>query len=671
MPSEAFVVDRADTVHGVSGTLTPQIEQQAIALIRGMAMDAPLQAKSGHQGTAMALAPLAHVLYSRVMRHDPTNPHWPDRDRFILSNGHASILQYSLLFLAGYGLELEDLKQFRQWESATPGHPEVGHTAGVEVTTGPLGQGFANAVGMALAERHLRGSFGDDVMNHNTFVIAGDGCFMEGVSHEAASLAGHQRLGNLVCIYDDNHITIDGDTALAYSDDVGKRFEAYGWHVEHLGEIADDCDALEAALRAAVAITDRPTLLILRSHIAAPSPDLTDHHEAHGNPFTAEQITRTKAVMGIPDEPFWAPAKLVDSYRMHCATRGAAASDQWQDRFDASKLDRAVWDACWAAGGVDGWEATLPTFEQGEKIATRVAIEKAFNATLDGVPGLVAGAADLTGNTGTKLAGQIANTPTAPQGRQVYYGVREHAMGSTMVGMALHGGVLPAGGTFFVFLDYMRPPVRLAAISKAKVLFVFTHDSVGVGEDGPTHQPVENLATLRAIPHLQVIRPADANETVEAYKAAVAHDGPTALVLSRQAIPVCTDGSAVATGAGIVRDAAKPQVVLIGTGSEVAVCVDAAAQLATAGIAARVVSMPSWDRFAAQSAAVQAKVFPAGVPTLSVEAATTFGWARWADESIGIDRFGASAPGNVVLEKLGINVANVVARASALAGKKR
>ncbi|MEQ1872387.1 MAG: transketolase [Ilumatobacteraceae bacterium] len=652
-------------------SLPSQIDQQAIALIRGMAMDAPLYAKSGHQGTAMALAPLGHVLYSRVMRHDPCKPDWPDRDRFVLSNGHASILQYSLLFLAGYGLELEDLKQFRQWESATPGHPEVGHTDGVEVTTGPLGQGFANAVGMALAERHLRSRFGADVTHHRTFVIAGDGCFMEGVSHEAASLAGHQRLGNLICIYDDNHITIDGDTALAYSDDVGMRFQAYGWHVENLGEIADDCDALEAALQNAISVTDRPSLLILRSHIAAPSPDQLDRHEAHGNPFTAEQVTRTKAVMGIPDEPFWAPAELVDTYRTHCAARGALVSDKWQDRFDASNVDQGLWHALWTGGGVEGWEAALPTFEQGEKIATRVAIEKAFNASLDGVPGLIAGAADLTGNTGTKLTGQTAATAATPDGRQMYYGVREHAMGSTMVGMALHGGVLPAGGTFFVFLDYMRPAVRLAALSQAKVLFVFTHDSVGVGEDGPTHQPVEHLATLRAIPHLQVIRPADANETVEAWKAAVTHSGPTALVLSRQTIPVCTDGTAVAAGAGIVRDVDKPQVVLIGTGSEVAVCVDAAAELAKAGIAARVVSMPSWDRFAMQTAAAQAKVLPKGVPTLSVEAGVTFGWERWADESIGIDRFGASAPGNVVLENLGINVANVVARATALAGKKK
>ena len=654
----------------MSGILTPQQEQQAIALVRGMAMDAPLYAKSGHQGTAMALAPLAHVLYSRVMRHDPARPDWPDRDRFILSNGHASILQYSMLFLTGYGLELADLKQFRQWESATPGHPEVGHTAGTEVTTGPLGQGFANAVGMALAERHLRGLFGDEIMNHHTFVLAGDGCFMEGVSHEAASLAGHQRLGNLICIYDDNHITIDGDTALTYSDDVGMRFQSYGWHVEHLGEIAEDCDALEAALRAAVAVTDRPSLLILRTHIATPSPDQIDKHEAHGNPFTAEQVARTKAIMGVPDEPFWAPTELVDTYRALSAARGATASNAWQSRFDASTIDRAVWNAHWTSSGIAGWDADLPTFELGEKIATRVAIEKAFNASLVGVPALLAGAADLTGNTGTKLAGQIANTPGAPQGRQLYYGIREHGMAAAMVGMALHGGVLPAGGTFFVFLDYMRPAVRLAALSQAKVLFVFTHDSVGVGEDGPTHQPVEHLATLRAIPDLQVIRPADANETVAAWKAAVAHDGPTALVLSRQTIPVCTDGSAVATGAGIVRDADAPQVVLIGTGSEVALCVDAADQLTAAGIATRVVSMPSWDRFAAQSTAEQAKVLPRGVPTLSVEAATTFGWQRWADDSIGIDRFGASAPGSVVLEKLGINVANVVARATTLAGKQ-
>jgi transketolase len=649
--------------------LSPEQEQQAIALIRGFAMDAPLRAKSGHQGTAMALAPLAHVLYSRVMRHDPAAPLWPDRDRFILSGGHASILQYAMLFLAGYGLELPDIEAFRQWESATPGHPEAGHTAGVEVTTGPLGQGFANAVGMALAERHLRGRFGADVMQHHTFVVAGDGCLMEGVSHEAASLAGHQRLGNLVCVYDDNHITIDGDTDLTYSDDVVARFESYGWHVEQLGESADDLDAIEAGLRRAMAVTDRPSLVVLRSHIGSPSPDLTDRHEAHGNPFTAEHVSRTKAVMGIPDEPFWAPDALVDAYRSHCATRGSADRVAWEARLDASTLDRTVWDACWSANGVNGWEHSLPTFAQGESIATRVAIEKAFNASLDTVPGLVAGAADLTGNTGTKLAGQTPAAPQSPAGRQVYYGIREHAMGSAMVGMALHGGVLPVGGTFFVFLDYMRPPVRLAALSSAKAVFVFTHDSVGVGEDGPTHQPVEHLATLRAIPGLQVIRPADANETVAAWRAAVGHDGPTALVLSRQNVRVCTDGGAVGPGAAVIVDTPAPQVVIVGTGSEVALCVDAAARLVDEGIAARVVSMPSWDRFAAQPPAYRASVFPSGVPVLSVEAASTFGWAAHADESIGIDRFGASAPGAVVLERLGINLDHVLERARVLAAR--
>jgi transketolase len=660
----------ADTVGGVPSTLTDEQELDAVSLIRGFAMDAPLHAKSGHQGTAMALAPLAHVLYSRVMRHDPANPHWPDRDRFILSNGHASMLQYSMLFLAGYGLTLDDIKGYRHWGSLTPGHPEAHHTIGIEVTTGPLGQGFANAVGMAIAERRLRTQFGDDVVNHHTFVIAGDGCFMEGVSHEAASIAGHQRLGNLICVYDDNHITIDGNTSLAYSDDVGMRFEAYGWHVAHLGEIADDCDALEVALSAAKAVTDRPSLLILRSHVATPSPDWTDHHEAHGNPFTAEQVTRTKAVMGIPDEPFWAPSNLVAAYRNHCAERGTAAFEHWSKRKAASSLDEAVWEACWAATGVPGWETALPTFGQGEKIATRVAIEKAFNASLEGVPGLLAGAADLTGNTGTKLDGQLPQSFDHPGGRQMYYGIREHGMGAAMVGMALHGGVIPAGGTFFVFLDYMRPAVRLAAISRAKVVFVWTHDSVGVGEDGPTHQPVEHIATLRAIPGLQVIRPADANETVAAWKAAVEHDGPTALVLTRQAVPVCTDGSAVAAGAGLVRDAEEPQVVLVGTGSEVSLCVAAALELAGAGIRANVVSMPSWDRFAAQSADYQDSVLPGGLPVLSVEAAVTFGWERYADESIGIDRFGASAPGNVVMDKLGINVANVVAAATRLAQAK-
>lgn len=633
-------------------------------------MDAPLRAKSGHQGTAMALAPLAHVLYGRVMRHDPADPRWVDRDRFILSAGHASILQYSMLYLCGYGLERSDLEAFRQWGSATPGHPEAGHTAGVEVTTGPLGQGFANAVGMALAERRLRTHFGSDLVDHRTFVVAGDGCLMEGLSHEAASLAGHQRLDRLICVFDDNGITIDGSTSLTCSDDVAARFAAYGWHVERAGDLGDDLDAIEASVRRAIEVDDRPSLIVLRTHIGTPSPDLTDRHEAHGNPFTADHVSRTKAAMGIPDEQFWTPADLVSAYRTHCAARGAAERASWLARLDAADIDRAEWDACWSASGRPGWTTALPSFERGESIATRVAVEKAINATIDGVPGVMIGAADLTGNTGTRLAGEQPAGPAHPSGRQVHYGVREHAMAAAMVGMALHGGVLPVGGTFFVFLDYMRPAVRLAALSGAKVVFVLTHDSVGVGEDGPTHQPVEHLATLRALPGLQVIRPADANETVAAWRAAVEHDGPTALVLSRQNLGVCTDGSAVVAGAGVVVNVVAPRVVLVGTGSEVEVCVAAATKLAEHGVAAQVVSMPSWDRFAATDAATRASILPPGVPVLSVEAASTFGWATWADEAVGIDRFGASAPGAEVLRRLGIEPSHVVERALALVARE-
>jgi transketolase len=654
----------------VPSTLSPVLDDQAISMIRGFAMDAPLHAKSGHQGTAMALAPLGHVLFSRVMKYDPADPHWPDRDRFMLSNGHASILQYSLLYLAGAGLELDDLQAFRSFGSPTPGHPEAGHTAGVEVTTGPLGQGFGDAVGMAIAERFLRHRFGPELVDHHTWVVTGDGCFMEGISHEAASLAGHLGLGRLICVFDDNRITIDGPTSLANSDDVAERFAAYGWHVEYLGEAADDLEALEKALLGAKAADrDRPTLLVLRSHVGYPSPDHTDDHEAHGNPFTPEDVTRTKAVMGIPDEPFWSPPEIVQTYRETMADRVRDQRARWDKCLQAlDGDDRAAWDAAWAGTGLAGWEAALPAFEQGEEVATRQALVKVLAAAVDRFPGLIAGAADLTGNTGVKLPdGTPQQTADTPGGRQLYYGIREHAMGAALVGMARHGGLLPLGGTFFVFLDYMRPPVRLAALSRAKAIFVFSHDSVGVGEDGPTHQPVEQLAMLRATPGLQVIRPADANETAAAFRAAVDHDGPTALVLSRQGIAVCTDGGAVERGAGVVRDVADPALVLVATGSEVGLALTAAEVLAADGLAVRVVSLPSWDRFAAQGADYRATVLPPGVPVLSIEAATTFGWERYADDSVGIDRFGESAPGAVVLERLGINVDHVVTRARALA----
>jgi transketolase len=654
------------TVDHVPSTsiFTPAQDAQFVSLIRGMAMDAPLAAKSGHQGTAMALAPLAHVLYSRVLRHDPADPSWPDRDRFVLSNGHASILQYTMLYLSGYGLELDDLKAFRQWGSATPGHPESGHTAGIEVTTGPLGQGFANAVGMAIAERSLRARFGATAMDHHTFVFAGDGCLMEGVSHEAASLAGHLGLGRLICVFDDNHITIDGPTSLATSDDVPGRFRAYGWDVIELGEIADDLDALERALVAAKD-TDRPSLLVLRTRIGFPSPDHVDTHAAHGNPFSAEDVSRTKAVMGIPDESFWAPEELVSTFRQHAAQAGSTLRAAWRDRA-AAISETPEWIAAWSGTGTEGWDAELPTYEVGESLPTRKAIQAALDASAGHLPGLITGSADLTGNNGVVVAAFGIQSDHDPSGRQVHYGIREHAMGATVVGMAQHGGTLPVSATFFVFADYMRPPIRLASLSRSKVCFVFSHDSVGVGEDGPTHQPVEHLATLRAIPDLHVVRPADANETVAAWADVVRHEGPSVLVLSRQNIVVTTNGSAVERGAGIVVDVDTPAVVLLGTGSEVALCVEAAGRLAQSGIAARVVSMPSWDRFADQDSTYQHDVLPPDTPVLSVEAAVTFGWTRWADDSIGIDRFGASAPGELVLDKLGINVDHVVARAMAL-----
>lgn len=619
-------------------------------------MDAPLAAKSGHQGTAMALAPLAHVLYSRVMRHDPTDPTWIDRDRFVLSNGHASILQYATLFLAGYGLELDDLKAFRQWDSATPGHPEAGHTAGVEVTTGPLGQGFANAVGMAIAEENLRARLGETAVNHHTWVIAGDGCLMEGISHEAASLAGHLGLDRLVVVFDDNKITIDGSVDLACSDDVPARFRAYGWNVIEAGEIANDCDALEAVLQRAAAHRGSPTLVTLRTHIGFPSPDFTDRHEAHGNPFVAEHVSRTKQAMGIPDEPFWVPESLLAAYRSHCAGRGRAAHAQWTSSLDAATA--AALASTLTAPSRDEIEASLPRFESDESPATRVAFQKILDATAKVAPQVLAGAADLTGNTGAKIASSPF-TRADRAGRQVFYGIREHAMGAAMVGMARHGGVIPVGGTFFVFADYMRPSIRLAALSGARCIFVFSHDSVGVGEDGPTHQPVEHLASLRSIPGLQVLRPADARETATAWIAALEHDGPTALILSRQNLPIVTDGTAVWNGAGKVRSVERPAAVVIATGSEVCVALEAATMLEADGVAVDVVSMPSWDRFARLDRSTRASIIAAQTPVVSVEAGSTFGWERHADASVGIDRFGASAPGPVVMERLGITPSRV------------
>ncbi len=655
----------------------PRLVELGINVVRGLAMDAPEEANSGHSGTAMALAPLAHVLWTRIMRYDPVDPTWPDRDRFVLSCGHASILQYAMLHLTGYDLSLEDLRQFRQWGSKTPGHPEYDHTAGIEVTTGPLGQGFANAVGLAVAERWLRARFGPEVCDHRTFVVASDGCIMEGISHEAASLAGHLGLGRLLAVYDDNHITIDGPTELTYGDDAVQRFEAYGWRVRNLGEMANDVDGLEAALREALdepadGPDAKPTLLVLRSHIGWPSPKLTDTAEAHGSPFGEAEISATKEILGLPpDQPFWVPDEVYELYRRQ-VTRGAELRAEWEARLAAWKGDRAAWDAGQAGHGLAGWADDLPRFEAGTDLATRHAVNQCIDATAARIPGLVAGSADLTGNNGVKLKGADALSASAPGGTQVHYGIREHAMGSVMNGMAQHGGLLPVGGTFFVFSDYMRPAVRLAALTGSHVVYSWTHDSIGLGEDGPTHQPVEHLASLRAMPGLALVRPADANETAQAWHRAVEADGPVGLVLSRQNVPVLAAtgeraGDGVPRGAYVLTDPGDgAQIVLVGTGSEVQHCVAAAASLAEEGVRARVVSFPCWEWFEGQSDEYRVSVFPPGLPVLSIEAGSTFGWERYADDCIGIDHFGASAPGAVVMEQFGFTAEHVAERARAL-----
>jgi transketolase len=654
------------------------IEQLGINVIRGLAMDGPRKANSGHPGTAMALAPLAHVLWTRIMRYDAADPDWPDRDRFVLSCGHASILLYSMLFLSGYDLTLDDIKRFRQLGSRTPGHPESSDLKGVEVTTGPLGQGFANSVGLGIAERLLRTEYGPDLVDHHTFVFCSDGDLMEGISHEAASLAGHLGLGRLIYIYDDNHITIDGPTEITLGDDAVKRFDAYGWHTEDLGQIANDTVALEAAVRRAMAVEDRPSFLQLRSHIGWPSPKMTDTSKAHGDPFDPEEIRVTKAILGLPpDESFWAPDEVLAYYRA-AGARGAAERKNWGQRLEAhlpsGSAARARWDAAWRGQALAGFEQKLPTWKAGEKVATRAALKTCLNAVAPEVPGLVSGGADLTGNTGTMLDGMALQSKEHPEGRLVAYGVREHAMGGIMVGMSRHGGVLPVAGTFFVFSDYMRGSVRLSALSETKVIFVWSHDSVGLGEDGPTHQPIEQLAAMRAMPNLVVIRPADANETGQAVRAAIEHDGPTALILSRQALPVLEASAErshlLSKGAYVLSgDAPGPDIVLVGTGSEVSVCVGAAQLLESEGLRARVVSMPSWELFEEQEKSYQRDVLGRGAPVLAVEAAASFGWSRWADASVSIDHFGASGPGAEVLAHFGFTADNVAVQARALLQK--
>ncbi len=660
------------------GGLVTELETRGINTIRGLAMDAVQAANSGHPGTPMALAPLAHTLFTRVMKYDAADPDWFDRDRFVLSAGHASMLLYSMLYLCGFGATLDDLKAFRSLKSPAAGHPEYGHIPGIEVTTGPLGQGFGTAVGMAIAESHLRARFGSSVCDHRTWVIAGDGDLQEGISHEAASLAGHLGLDHLIVIFDDNHITIDGGTELSCSDNVPERFRSYGWNVIELGDVAEDVDAIERGLQAAASATGAPTLVVLRSHIGYPSPSRTDSPKAHGEPLGAEDIAATKSIMGMdPEATFQVPEDVLGFYR-HAGTRGSEERSAWAQRsesFSGSSTETtASWSAVLQGGGLSDWESVLPSYTADASIATRVTCAEVVTALSAVVPGLLGGGADLTGNTGAQMKTATPLSAATPEGRQIHFGIREHAMAASMVGMALHGGVLPFGGTFFVFSDYMRPSIRLASLTGAKVAFICSHDSIGLGEDGPTHQPIEHLASLRAMPGLHVFRPADANETVAVWKTHLVGNGPSVMVLSRQGLPVLSEtaelaAAGVSAGAYVLNTDEAPDVILLGTGSEVSICVEAAGQLRASGHQVRVVSMPCWERFAALSADERAAILLPNIPVLSVEAGSTFGWAQWADASIGIDTFGASAPATVLFPHFGITAAAVVERAEQLIAK--
>ncbi|MFT7520885.1 MAG: transketolase [Kiritimatiellia bacterium] len=626
--------------------------------IKGLAIDAVQAANSGHPGAPMGLADVATVLWRTFYKHDPTDPSWPDRDRFVLSGGHGSMLMYSLLHLAGYDLSLDDIRQFRQLGSRTPGHPEVGHTDGVETTTGPLGQGIANAVGMALTERVLRETFGQELVDHRTWCICGDGDLMEGLSYEATSLAGHLALGRLVVLYDDNSISIDGSTDITFTEDQSARFEAAGWHVQ----ITDghDPELITAAIELAVAETVRPSIICCRTLIGHSSP-LEGSNKTHGSPLGPVNVAATKATLGLDPEAFFiVPAEAKLAFREH---NGAAARAAWQERLNAHSRGAELqswFDGDASAAGID-W----PNFEVGGKLATRKASAAVLKAAHASAPWIVGGSADLAGSNGTNIGAKQA-TPQDFSGVGTFnFGVREHGMAGIANGMTLHGGLTPYVATFLVFHDYMRPSVRLACLMKQQVIYIMTHDSVFLGEDGPTHQPIETLLAMRAIPGMRVLRPADASETVDCWKLALEHKtGPTALVLTRQGLPVMTPAAAgaVAKGAYVRRDCDDPAVVLVGTGSEVSLCLDAADLLATQGVNARVVSMPSVELFLAQDTEYRNSVLPVGVPRVSVEAGTTLGWARIVGDTgraFGIDDFGLSAPASDIAEHLGFTPANI------------
>lgn len=636
------------------------LEQLAVSTIKGLAMDAVQRANSGHPGMPMGMADIAVVLWGRYLTVDPDYPEWPDRDRFVLSNGHGSMLMYSLLHLAGFPLSMDDLKSFRQWGSHTAGHPEIDHALGIETTTGPLGQGFGTGVGMALAEEHLRARFGSDLVSHRTFGFVSDGDLMEGISAESASLAGHLGLGRLIYYYDDNDISIDGSTDIAFSEDVASRFGAVGWHVCDVD--GHDRDAIAAATEEALEAVDRPSLVVCHTHIAHGAPNLQDTSKSHGAPLGDEEIRLTKEAIGLPpDESFFVPEGVYGFFQS-AMQRGRDARAGWLERHRNAMLDsdrQADWTAFYNPSAV---QLDAPDFDG--PIATRAASGKLFPQIADKLPGFIGGAADLVESTKTAIDHDAIFSTKNRAGRDIAFGIREHAMGTIVNGMAIHGGLRPYGATFFVFSDYMRPAVRLSALMEIPSIWVYTHDSVFLGEDGPTHQPIEHLASLRAMPNLWVIRPADANETVEAWELALNRTaGPTALVLTRQNLPVLDGAGGVSKGGYVIRPGSDA--VLVATGSEVHVAIGAADELESEGVSLRVVSLPCWEAFFEQPQAYRHEVLGGGLPVASLEAGSTFGWERITGGSgleIGIDRFGASAPAGVIAENLGFTPSAVAGR---------
>ncbi len=648
---DLVVLSRADDY------ATPPDETDAINALRFLAADAVEHAGSGHPGTAMALAPLAYRLYTRHLCHDPAKPDWFDRDRLVLSIGHASMLLYGALHLSGYDVTIDDLREFRQWGSRTPGHPERGVTAGIDMSTGPLGQGVANGVGFAMAEKMLAGRFnrpGLPVVNHRSWVIAGDGDMMEGISSEAASLAGRLGLDKLTVFYDDNRISLEGARDVEFCEDVPERFAAYGWHVAHVGCV-NDLDAIDTAITAAVEETERPTLIVVGSNIGYGSPK-QDTAAAHGSPLGADAVRSTRATLGWSHEPFVIPDAVYDHWRsrIEVRTRGHSYRRMLAESYRkvepelAAELDRV------SAGQLPvRWAEQLPTFPAGERLSGRDAGGQALNALAAVIPELVGGSADVAPSTKTQILESGDVNAGDWTGRNIHFGVREHAMGAICNGIAAHGGLRPYCATFFVFSDYLRPTIRMAALMKLPVIFVMTHDSIGVGEDGPTHQPIEHLASLRAIPGLLVIRPGDANEVAQAWRTALEHDGPTVLVLSRQDM-VVLDADVVDVAAGATAVAPGDEVTLVATGTEVEVVLKARALLAAADVSARVVSMPSWELFRQRPIAEQHAVIPPQLPSLSVEAGATQGWLEFVDQPIGLDHFGASAPATTLYEQFGL-----------------